>query len=165
MRRFFRRLNHRDAVMTHLNALLLVYPRGRQFAHDFPTLKATIRADFEAGVPPTIAALRIAGSILGRFLGQLDAGEKARVLEALVERGRAGFAELARQRVKGARGKVGDRLQFVTQLAGAAIYIAERMAEEGALRFDEYADFITRIETALGVAPMGQQPLARAFSA
>ena len=58
MRRFFRRLNHRDAVMKNLEALLLLYPRGRQFARDFPELKPTIRADFDAGVPPTLSRIQ-----------------------------------------------------------------------------------------------------------
>jgi hypothetical protein len=169
MRRFFRRLNHRDAVMRNLDALLLLYPRGRQFPRDFPTLKATIRSDFETGVPPTVSALRISGGVIGSFVGQLGDDQKARVLAALVEHGRAHYAVIALRRVKGPRVKawrepVRDPVLFVSELAGAAIYIAGRMAEEGTIRWDEYADFLTNIETALGVSPKDQQPLGRAFA-
>ncbi len=167
MRRFFRRLNHRDAVMKTLEALLLAYPRGRQFAHDFPTLKATIRADFEANVQPTLSALRICDGVIGNFLQQLEPAERAQVLEALVEGGRAHYAEVARRQVRTTRTKKAERdsVLFVSELTGAAIYIAGRMAEEATLRWDDYADFLARVEAALGVAPAGQQPLlARAFS-
>jgi hypothetical protein len=164
MRRFFRRLNHRDAVMKNLEALLLNYPRGRQFARDFPKLKAVIRDDFEAGVPPTLAALKISESMIGNFVGQLDAPQKAKVLDALVEGGRARYADVARKRVRGARAKERDAVLFVSELAGTAIYIAGRMAEEGALRWDDYADFLARIEATLGVGPRAQHPLGRAFA-
>ena len=110
MRRFFRRLNHRDAVMKNLEALLLNYPRGRQFARDFPKLKAVLRDDFEAGVPPTLAALKISESVIGNFVGQLDAPQKAKVLDALVEGGRARYADVARKRVRGARAKERDEI-------------------------------------------------------
>jgi hypothetical protein len=164
MRRFFRRLNHRDAVQRDLEALLLFYPPRRQFDRDFPALKTTIRADFEAHVPPTLTALRVARGVLDNFLDQLTAEEKTRALSALVERGRAGFAEIVKRRVGGKGKNPGDRADFVALLAGGAIYIAARMAEEGALRFDDYAEFVTRIETALGAGPEAHQPLARAFS-
>ncbi len=78
MRRFFRRLNHRDAVMKNLEALLLNYPRGRQFARDFPRLKTAIRADFEAGVPPTLAALKISESVIANFVDQLEGPRRRR---------------------------------------------------------------------------------------
>ncbi len=164
MRRFFRRLNHRDAVMKNLEALLLLYPRGRQFARDFPELKPMIRTDFDAGVPPTLSAFRIASLVIENFIGQLEAPQKARVLEALVEGGRAHYADVARKRVRGARAKERDPVLFVSQLAGTAIYIAGRLAEEGTLRWDDYAEFLTRTEAALGVSPKSQQPLGRAFA-
>jgi hypothetical protein len=164
MRGFFKKLSHRDAVLRDLEALLLLYPRRRQFDRDFPDLKATIRADFEADVTPPVTALRIATGVLGNFFRQLDDGEKARVLSALVESGRAGFSQIVRRRVGGSREAPGDRVLFVTQLAGGAICVAGRMAEEGSLRFDEYSEFLTRIETTLGAGPDARQPLARAFS-
>jgi hypothetical protein len=164
MRRFFRKLNHRDAVLRDLEALLVLYPPRRQFDRDFPALKVTIRTDFEAHVAPTLTALRIAQGVLDNFLDQLNAAEKAQALAALVERGRAGFSTIVERRVAGRRETPSDRAAFVAQLAGGAIYIAGRMAEEGVLRWDDYAEFLTRIETALGAGPEARQPLARAFS-
>ena len=107
--------------------------------------------------------------MIGSFVGQLGDDQKARVLAALVEHGRAHYAVIALRRVKGPRVKawrepVRDPVLFVSELAGAAIYIAGRMAEEGTIRWDEYADFLTNIETALGVSPKDQQPLGRAFA-
>jgi hypothetical protein len=164
MRGFFRRLNHRDAVLRDLEALLLAYPRRRQFDRDFPSLKPMIRKDFDAGVPPAVSALRITSSVIANFIDQLGEGEQERVLDALMEGGRAAFAEVATRRVKGTREVLHDRVQFVTQLIGVAIYMAGRMAEEGALRWDDYADFLNRIGAALGVDPTNQPPLARAFA-
>jgi len=164
MREFFKRLSHRDAVLRDLEALLLLYPAKRQFDRDFPGLKAKIRADFEAHAPTTLTALRIAQGVLDNFLDQLNAAERAEALSALVERGRSGFADIVEGRVAGKQQNPKDRAVFVAQLAGGAIYIAGRMAEEGVLRWDDYAEFITRIETGLGAGPEARQPLANAFS-
>jgi len=164
MRGFFRRLNHRDAVLRDLEALLLAYPRRRQFDRDFPSLKPMIRKDFEAGVSPSVSALRITSGVIANFIGQLGEEERERVLDALVKGGRTDFAEVATRRVRGTRAGVQDRVQFITQLIGVAIYMAGRMAEEGTLRWDDYADFLNRIEAALDVDPTSQPPLARAFA-
>jgi hypothetical protein len=164
MRSFVRRLNHRDAVMKHLDALLLLYPPKRQFARDFPMLKPTIRAHFEAGVPPPTSALQIAAMMIGNFVGQLEPADRAKVSAGLCEGGREAFAKAAQRRVGGERGKPRDNVVFVTELAGVAIYMAERMAEDGVLRWDEYADFLSRIEASLGVGPAERQQLAEVFA-
>jgi hypothetical protein len=164
MRGFFRRLNHRDAVLRDLDALLLAYPRRRRFDRDFPALKTTIRNDYEAGISPALSALRISSGVIGNFVEQLGEGGKESVLHTLVEQGRAGFVGAAHRRVEGKPEVVKDRVAFVTQLIGLAIYIAGRLAEEGTLRWDDYADFLMRIETALDVGPTERQSLARAFS-
>jgi hypothetical protein len=163
MRGFFRRLSHRDAVRRNLEALLLLYPRRRRLERDFPALKATIRADFEARVEPGLTALRLAAAMLASFFGQLTEKERSRVLAALAARGRDAFAIIVREEIRGRRDRTKDRVEFLTRLSGAAIYIAGRMAEEGALRFDDYADFVHRIEKALGAAP-GRGGLTEAFS-
>jgi hypothetical protein len=146
----------------------VLYPRGRQFARDFPNLKATIRTDFDSGIPPLVSALKLAAAIFDSLLDQLDEDERRRALAALSEGGRAHYQKVAERRVRGEREMKRevkrDRALFISELVGAAIYIAQRMAEEGTLRFDEYADFVRRIETALGASPEEHQPLARAFS-
>ncbi len=117
MRGFFRRLNHRDAVLRDLDALLLAYPRRRRFDRDFPALKTTIRNDYEAGVPPAVSALRISSGVIGKFVEQLGEGGKESVLHMLVEQGRAGFAEVAHRRTEGEPEVVKDRVAFWRSLS------------------------------------------------
>ena len=46
---FVKRLAYRDRVLEQLSTLLVMYPRGRQFADDFRTLPGIIRARFRGG--------------------------------------------------------------------------------------------------------------------
>jgi hypothetical protein len=154
MRALVGRLNHRDAVLKHLDALLVLYPAGRQFAADFPELKAAIRAHFADGTPPPLAALDVAERMIGTFVGQLEAGERTKVHDALSAEGPAAFGALAARRVSGSAEAARERVRFVTELAGAALFIAARMAEEGMLRRSEYLAFLAAIEASLG-APAG----------
>ena len=149
--------------MEQVTALLVLYPRGRHFYRDFPWLKRAIRSDFEAKIPPPISALRIAGSIIEDIVRQLSDAEKAAALKMMVETGRSGFGRIAVERIE-TRGKKGskDRVQFVVSLAGSAIFIAVRMAEEARFRFDDLSGFVSRIEAALGATE--KQPLANAFT-
>ncbi len=163
MRGFVGRINHRDAVLAHLGALLLCYPPKRQFADDFPELKSRMRSDFEAGVTASSSALQIAEAIVGSFVGQLDATEKAAVLGGLVDTGRRGFAEIAERRVKGAREPAGGNVLFVTRLAGVALFMAGRMSEEGSVGRHAYAEFVARLALLLGADASGVDALEAAF--
>ena len=149
MLRFFQRLNHRDAVRGNLDALLLMYPRKRQFERDFPALKATIRAHFSAGVEPASSALQIATSIIEGFLRQLSEDEKRVVAEALAASDVREIEMLAERRIGGERDQKGDSVFFATRLCGVAILMSSRMAGVGALRHAEYERLVTAIERAL----------------
>lgn len=151
MLRFFQRLNHRDAVRGNLDALLLMYPRKRQFERDFPALKATIRAHFAAGVEPTSSALQIATSIIEGFLLQLSDEERQRVAEALAASDVQEIEALAERRIGGERDQHGDKVTFATRLCGVALLMAGRMAGVEAIRRTEYERLVTAIERTLGV--------------
>ena len=151
MLRFFQRLNHRDAVRGNLNALLLMYPRKRQFERDFPALKSTMRAHFNAGVAPPSSALQIATSIIEGFLLQLTDEEKRAVAEALAASDVREIELLAERRIGGERDQNGDNVFFATRLCGVALLMAGRMMGVGALRRTEYERLVAAIERALGV--------------
>jgi hypothetical protein len=163
MLRFFQRLNHRDAVRGHLDALLMMYPRKRQFERDFPALKTTMRAHFAAGVEPPSSALQIATSIIEGFLTQLSEDEKQAVAEALAASDVREVEMLAERRIAGERDQTGDNVFFATRLCGVALLMAGRMAGVGALRRAEFERLVTAIKRALGV----EEPLELAgkFSA
>ncbi len=146
MLRFVKRLNYRDRVHEHLNALLVGYPPGRQFADDFPGLAEAIRAHFEAGVSAPSAALQIAAGIASGLLGQLDSAEKTSVLKGLARLDARELEAMAARRIAGARDELRGRVSFATQLAGLAIYMAGRMTQEGALRQAEYEFFLGELE-------------------
>jgi hypothetical protein len=137
MLRFFQRLNHRDAVRGNLNALLLMYPRKRQFERDFPTLKATMREGFERSVPAASTALFIAARVIETLLSQLAESERQSVVEALLASDPRETEELAQRRIAGERDQPGDSVFFATRLCGVALLMAERMAQVGALRLEE----------------------------
>jgi hypothetical protein len=148
--RFVKRLNYRDRVHEHLNALLVGYPAGRQFADDFPSLRDAIRSRFEAGVSAPSAALQLAAEIVSGLLGQLDAAGKVRVAEGMLRLDREQAAAMASRFLAGAREEPADRLSFATELAGLAVFMAARMADEGTLRRGEYDYLVAAIEEALG---------------
>ena len=148
--RFVRRLHYRDRVHEYLNALLMGYPSGRQFADDFPGLPSAIRSHFDSGLSAPSAALDLAAEIICALLGQLGTLEKGRVLQALRQPDRDEAAALASRRIAGDRERVPDPVSFLTQLASLAIFMAKRMTEEGTLRSGEYAAFLERIERTAG---------------
>ncbi len=168
IRRFVERLNYRDKTLSHLNALLVYYPSGRQFTKDFPRLRQTIRAYHESGLTPQSAALQIATEIVGRFLQQLSDAQRAAVASSLAESDLATLERLAAKRMAQRRVKPGDAVTFATQLTGVALFMARRMAETGALGREEYRHLLTTIEQALGTKPedsetMSLNPLAVVF--
>ena len=150
MLRFVQRLNHRNAVQGNLDALLLMYPRKRQFARDFPALKATIRADFEADVAPASSALRIATDIIESFLRQLTDEEKQKVIETLAASDLRDIEALAERRIGGEKDQRGDKAFFATRLCGVALLMAARMAGVGAIRRIEYEHLASVVERELG---------------
>jgi hypothetical protein len=157
-------LNHRDAVFSNLNALLLLYPPKRQFPDDFPRLKAVVRAHFDDGVAAPLSALQIAETILHNFTGQLGEREKDTVLDALIATGRSGFAEIAEHRVRGAIDQAGGQIIFVTRLTGVAIFMACRLAEEGALGRSNYEGFVERLAATLGADGEKAKQLRNSFA-
>ena len=161
MLRFVQRLNHRNAVQGNLDALLLMYPRKRQFARDFPALTATIRADFESDVSPASSALRIAAEIIEGFLRQLADAEKEKISASLVTSDLAEIEALATRRIGGEKDQRGDKAFFATRLCGVALLMAGRMAGVGAIRLAEYQHLARAIERELG-AP--EEALVAAFA-
>jgi hypothetical protein len=164
MRSLVGRLNHRDAVLSNLNAILLLYPPKRQFSDDFPKLKSIVRKHFDEGVAAPLSALQIAEMILHNFIGQLGENEKAAVLNALIATGRSGSAELATRKVQGARDQPGDQITFVTRLVGVAIFMSGRLAEEGSLRRHNYEGLVERLAGVLGADSEKAKTLKNSFA-
>jgi hypothetical protein len=160
MRGLVGRLNHRDAVLSNLNALLLLYPPKRQFSDDFPKLKSVIRAHFDGGVSAPLSALQIAETIIENFVQQLTDTEKASALDALMSTGRKGFAEIAEKHVQGKREPhPTDNVTFVVRLAGVAIFMTDRLAQEGALGRSDYQGFVEKLAAWLGANATQAQAL------
>ena len=151
MWRFIQRINHRNAVMENLNALLLMYPRKRQFIRDFPKLKATLREHFEGEVAPPSSALAIAIGIIEGFLQQLSAEEKRATAATLAASDTTEVEKLAERRIGGEKDQRGDKVFFATRLSGVAMFMAGKMVSVNALRRDEYERFVAAIERALGM--------------
>jgi len=137
-------------VLEQLGAFLLMYPRGRQFAADFPDLRATIRRRFEEGVAPSSAALQIAADILADMLRQLGAEERTAVLAAIRAAPPESVESRAARRLAGERARTAEKAAFATELSSVAILMARRMAEEGTLRQGEFRHLVAAIEAALG---------------
>ena len=149
---FVKRLAYRDRVLEQLSTLLVMYPRGRQFADDFRTLPGIIRARFEEGASPASCAVELAGMILGELLGQLDAQARSAVAERLRNADPDQLKALAAQRIS-ERGKdPADPVALAADMAGVALYLARRMTEEGSLGAREYEFLAAAIDRAL-VAP------------
>jgi hypothetical protein len=148
-RRFVRRLSYRDAVLEHLDALLLSYPSGRQFTKDFPGLRAAIRSHFEAGVAPASSAVQLAAKIVAAFVRQLDGDARAEVLARLstVEHGE--LEALAAKRIAKRQRPPAEASAFAAQLSGVALVMARRMTETGTLRPEELDHLLRAIEEAL----------------
>ena len=142
-------LFYRDRVLEQLGALLLAYPRGRQFFRDFPGLKAEMCRHFDAGVAPAPAALQLASGILSGLVRQLGAAERTVVLARLRTVQLEELKAIAAERNAGRRRDETAPAAFAAELAGVAIFMARGLAEEGILARAEYAWLLGELETAL----------------
>ena len=164
MLRFVRRLNYRDRVHEHLNALLVGYPHGRQFAEDFPGLRHAIRSHFEADVSAPGAALQIAARIIAGLLDQLDAAGKQVILKGLIRLDREKLQAMASRRIAVPRPEPREPLAFATELTGLAIFMARRMTEEGVLHRGEYDFFLGALQKAFEWESEGAGALTAQFA-
>src|SRR5687767_2869319 len=96
-------LFYRDRVLEQLGALLLIYPRGRQFFSDFPGLKAEMHRHFDAGLAPASSALQLAAGILSGLLRHLGEADCALALERLRSVELEGLKAMAAERNAGRR--------------------------------------------------------------
>ena len=151
MLRFIQWVNHRNATLGHLDALLMMYPRKRQFFRDFPKLKETVREHFEKGVPSASSALIGATSIIEGLLKQLTAEEKQATAKALAASDPGELEKLALRRIAGERDQPGDKAFFATRLSGVAILMAGKMVGVNGVQREEYRKLIDAVENALGV--------------
>ena len=108
MLRFVQRLNHRNAVRGHLDAMLMMYPRKRQFERDFPSLKQLIREDFEKGILPASSAVTISAGIITSLLEQLNDTERSAVAQSLEASDPDEIEKLAERRIGGERDQRGE---------------------------------------------------------
>ena len=114
----------------NLDALLLMYPRKRQFVRDFPALKATVRADFEGGVPPAVHRAAVRDRIvIESFLQQLSRGGEEKVRPPRSLRSIWRVSRLAERRIGGERDQRGDKVFFATRLCGVALFMAGQDGE------------------------------------
>lgn len=150
MLRFVQRLNHRNAVRANLDALLMMYPRKRQFERDFPSLKRLIREDFEKDLPPASSAVSIAAGIITSLLEQLKEAERSSVARSLDASDPDEIEKLAERRIGGERDQRGDNVFFATRLCGVALLMAGRMTTAGALSRDERDHLTSTIAGNLG---------------
>jgi hypothetical protein len=153
MLRFIQWINHRNATLGHLDALLMMYPRKRQFFRDFPRHRQIVRAHFEADVPPATSALLVATSIIEGFLKQLTAEEKQATAKALAASDLTEIEKLAERRIGGEKDQPGDKVFFATRLSSVAILMAGKMVAVNAVQREEYRTLIGAVEHALGVSP------------
>ena len=150
MRGYFGWLGYRDAVLADLNALLVAYPRGRQFTDDFPGLKSLLRSHFDGEVHGPSSALQISETIIGTFIRQLSEAQRTNVLEALIANGRKSFEEFVDGQIAGRRGTSREPVAFSVHLTGCALFIADRMASRGLLGRSDTDAFVERIAKTLG---------------
>ena len=153
MWRFIQRINHRNATLGHLEALLMMYPRKRQFFRDFPKLKPMVGEHFEKGVPSASTALFGATSIIEGFLRQLTTEEKQATAKALAASDLGELENLALRRIAGERDQPGDKAFFATRLSGVAILMAGKMVGVNGVQREEYRTLVGVVERALGVSP------------
>ena len=171
MLRYARWLSYRDKVLEHLGALLVMYPRGRQFTDDVPQLREAIRIHFDSGMPPSGAAVQLAAGIAGQLLQQLASGDRALVLRRLREMERTDAEALASRQISRRPGETRDPVAFAANLIGVAILIASRMADEGSLHRNDLERLLSEFDAATGgdeeTGPSSQSAchaLARRFS-
>ena len=153
-----KRLRYRDEVLQRLGTLLVMYPRRRQFAADFPGLRDLLRAHFQAGVSSTGSALQLSVTIIEALARQLAARDRAAVSAQLNE---TDWSELQRTTARQLAGKpwpARDAATFAAQLIGGAIFMARRMAEEGTLGRAEYAFLLWELDRILRHDPAVRDP-------
>lgn len=150
MLRLFRWLGFRDKALDQLGALLLMYPRGRQFTADFAGLRQAMRAHFEAGISPAGSAVQIAAAIAGDLVRQLAPKQRAEVRERLQAFEPGTLEALAQRQIAGMEARPADSAVFAAQLAGVALFLARRMTEEATLHRSEYEYLLAEIEAASG---------------
>ena len=160
---FIQRVSHRNAALGNLEALLLMYPRKRQFVRDFPQLKAMFRSHFEAGIAPASSAVVAATAIIEDLCRQLGDDEKRAIVAALDASDPGEVGKLAERRVGGEKDERGDQVFFATRFCGVALFMAGKMTGVGALRQEEYRSFAASIGRALDAA--GEVGLAEKFRA
>jgi hypothetical protein len=156
-------LGYRDRVLDGVNTLLVMYPRGRQFADDYPGLGAVIRSHFDAGVSPMGAALHVSLTILRDLLGQLRPDERLRVLEALQPLRLEDIEPLAARQISRRPEMPTDRTGFAVRLIGGALLMARGLTHEGALGRSEHAALLAGLDEALMTEPCPQDEAARAL--
>jgi hypothetical protein len=157
-----KRLNYRDRVLETLGALLVAYPRGRQFTRDFPTLRRAIKQDFEAEKPHQIAALELAASILSTLAEQLDPQGRAAACAVVQRFAWRDLKSLAARRLAGEKSAPQDGAHLIAELIGGAVYICRRMVDEGTLGRAEYAGFLDTLDGILGSSE-GEPRIASRF--
>ncbi len=149
MLRFARWLNYRDEALGHLGALLAMYPRGRQFTRDFPGLRRALKAHFDAGLSPAGAALQLGATIIADLARQLDAGGRAAAAAELKRISADELGELAARQISRQPDEVPPPAIFLARLAGVALFLGGRMAEEGRLAQGEMQFFAATVDNAL----------------
>jgi hypothetical protein len=146
MLRFPRWLTYRDTVLDYLGALLVMYPRGRQFSADFTGLHAILNSHFEAQMRPSGSATEIAAIILGELVQQLSPEQRtelAKQIEALEARE---IQALVTNQLSKRTADVRDHVTFTANLIGAAIFIGRRMVDEGTLHPEDFEKFIREVD-------------------
>jgi hypothetical protein len=146
---FVKRLAYRDRVLDQLDALLLMYPPGRQFSADFPGLPARVRVHFGEGLSATGSALQLAAEIIAGLVDPFDADARREVLAQVTRLRPDELAATAARSISRQRSDQKDKVAFVAELIGVAIFMAQRMRQEGTAAESEYRIFIELLDRAL----------------
>jgi hypothetical protein len=137
-------------VLEQLEALLLMYPRGRQFAADFPWVPEIVGKRFEEGVTPASAALQIAADIIVHLLVQLAEVDRRMARDNILATDERHAEMLAKSRLARETRRQPDPARFAAELCAVAIFMARRMTEQGTLRREEYRHLLKTIGLVLG---------------
>lgn len=149
MLRYAKWIAYRDNVLDQLGGLLVMYPRGRQFASDFPGLLPAIRAHFDSGVSPTGSAVQAAAQIAGDLIRQLGHEQRAAVLERLGRLDGRELEAIAARQISRRPAEPGDAVTFAANLAGVALLLARRMWEDGLVHRVEYEFLLGELDRAI----------------
>jgi hypothetical protein len=166
MLRLPRWLAYRDKVLEHLETLLVMYPRGRQFSDDYPSLQALMRRHFDEGTTPASSALAITGQIIADMAGQLSFPQRDHASAALRALELDSLAAAIGRQISRRPEPPGEPADFAARLAGGALLMARRMVEDGILDRREHACFIEALDQAFdspGTGRGGEPSLAMRF--